>query len=318
MKEVSVVIPTYNRPKYLDGAIRTVLGQTLSNLEILVVDDGSDQDYATEICSQYEEVKLVQHDTNKGLSAARNTGIDHASGEFIAFLDDDDRWHKTKLERQLDALESNPDAGIASCLVSAITPENDLLRAEQSRPDGDLTQQLLEENVIGTPSRVLMRANCLDEINGFDEDLPTKQDWDLYLRVSYEWDVVVLNDHLCYRTLHESMSSDPIAHERDRRAVIEKHRADIERWGDINSTLANYYTETGRVYYENGNTMKAQTAYQKALSHRLSRRTLLLYSLSYVPRPVFNGMLTVKRKLEARRDKEGGGSLEQVPGLQAV
>ncbi|MFB6186238.1 MAG: glycosyltransferase family 2 protein, partial [Halobacteriaceae archaeon] len=95
---VSVVIPTYERPEYLQGAIQTALGQTYDNIEVIVVDDGSSDPYADEIVAEFpQSVTCIRHDENEGLSAARNTGIRNANGEYVAFLDDDDRWHKTKI-----------------------------------------------------------------------------------------------------------------------------------------------------------------------------------------------------------------------------
>jgi len=314
MTEISVIIPTYNRPDYLPGAIETVRGQTHDSVEIIVVDDGSEEDYATAVCEGYDEVDLYKHTENRGLSAARNTGIKHAEGDYIAFLDDDDRWHQSKLHRQVQALEKNPDSGVASCLVCGITPEKEVLRPELNRPSGDLTKELLRSNVIGTPSRVLIRSECLND-HKFDEQLDTKQDWDLFLRISYDWDVTVVNDYLCYRMIHESMSSDPRSFERDRRKIINKHIADIDRWGDLDATLADYYTELGRVRYGSGDVEKSREAYSTALSYELAIRTVYLYLLTFLPRSVFDQILRMKRGFETRKSDVAGPNPQEVPGL---
>lgn len=177
---VSAVIPTYNRSEHLDGAIESVLAQTFDDLEVVVVDDGSDSACAEDTVATYPEtVHCVAHDQNKGLSAARNTRIQATNGEYVAFLDDDDRWEPSKIERQVTALEANSDATLATCLLAAVSPDGDLLRCEGEKPSGNLPDQILIRNVIGSPSRVLVQASTLDALDGFDEALPTKQDWDL-------------------------------------------------------------------------------------------------------------------------------------------
>lgn len=112
MTRVSVVIPTYNRAPTLPRALESTLAQTIDDLEILVVDDGSTDDTAS-VLATYQDVdsrvRPVVHATNQGANVARNTGIEHARGEYIAFLDSDDEWHPEKLERQLAALEDRPD-----------------------------------------------------------------------------------------------------------------------------------------------------------------------------------------------------------------
>ena len=100
---VSVIIPTYNRPDFLDEAILSVVCQTYKNIEILVIDDGSSINYAESICEKYSNCKYL-HKINGGLSSARNYGIANANGELIAFLDDDDFWLKTKIEKQVKIL----------------------------------------------------------------------------------------------------------------------------------------------------------------------------------------------------------------------
>lgn len=105
---VSVVIPLCERPEYLRGAIKTAVKQTYDAIEVIVVDDGSTEQYADTIVTDFpEHVQYVRHEENSGLSAARNTGIERATGRYVAFLDDGDRWHRGKIEQQLKLLERN-------------------------------------------------------------------------------------------------------------------------------------------------------------------------------------------------------------------
>jgi len=303
MTTVSVVIPTYERPKYLPGAIQTALGQTYENIEIIVVDDGSTEPYADEIGAEFpESVTCVRHEENKGLSAARNTGIENASGEYIAFLDDDDRWHQTKIERQVQALETNSDAGLATCLVAAVTPDRELAYCENGTAYGDCAVDLLVGNQIGTPSRVLVREKCIDEVGGFDESLPTKQDWDFYIRLSQKWDIEAVEDHLCFRTVHESMSSSPESAARDTGAILEKHEDLIRRHGRWTQARAEISGRVGRAYLRQYALRDARQKFARAFRLSPSGTRALLFLLSFT-HPVIVGHLTdLKHWLSLKRN----------------
>lgn len=298
MAEVSVVIPTYERPGFLRGAIETALGQTYEDLKVIVVDDGSAESYAEAICSDYHEVECFIHEENRGLSAARNTGIKASTGRFVAFLDDDDRWHREKIERQVNALEKANEAGIASCLVCAISPEGRVIRAERSKQSGAMFQDLLVSNVVGTPSRVLIRRECIETSGLFDENLRTKQDWDLYIRISMNWEVTVIDKHLCFRTIHESMSSSPESLERDRYAIIQKHRDTIEQHGKYPTTMANYHRELGNTYLLAQNAPTARSHYRKSLAYKSNPTTAFLLLFALLPATSIKYLIKIKRFAE--------------------
>jgi len=293
---VSVVIPTYERPQFLEGAIRTSRAQIYENTEIIVVNDGSSEQYANEIVSDFPEgVTCIQHDENKGLSAARNTGIREANGEYIAFLDDDDRWHETKLTRQIEALERDHTAGLATCLVAAITPDGGLVHCETSAPSGDCSDKILIGNQIGTPSRVLVRRECFDDVGTFDESLPTKQDWDFYLRLCQEWNIVAVEDHLCFRTVHESMSSSPKSAKRDNQAILKKHEDLIRRKEYWELAQARIGDQIGRTYLRQEDRWKARTHFRKAIQKDPKLEHVLLYILTFIPLTVVNKLRSIKQ-----------------------
>lgn len=115
MPLVSVVIPTYNRAEFLPRAVESVLRQTVDDFELIVVDDASTDDTEA-VVERFDDprVEYVRHGTNRGGSAARNTGIERSSGEYIAFLDSDDEWYPRKLERQVEELRSRSDEWVAT------------------------------------------------------------------------------------------------------------------------------------------------------------------------------------------------------------
>jgi glycosyltransferase involved in cell wall biosynthesis len=181
---VSVVISTYNRHSSLETALESVGAQTYDRLELVVVDDHS-QPPARDVVdaadvSAFEQVTYVRHDENRGANAARNTGIDAASGEFLAFLDDDDRWVPEKIARQLDAFEDG---------VGVVYTGMEMLldgRTESVTPPevrGDITKALLCRNVVGTLSAVMVRADIADTVR-FDERFPSWADLEWYIHLS--------------------------------------------------------------------------------------------------------------------------------------
>jgi glycosyltransferase involved in cell wall biosynthesis len=298
---VSVVIPTFERPKFLSGAIETALNQTQSDLEIVVVDDGSTRSYAKDIVAKYPGwVHCVNHDENRGLSAARNTGIRESEGKYVAFLDDDDRWHKTKLTRQVDAMERSEGAGLTTCLVTAISPENKIIHCETDASSGDCSDQILIGNCIGTPSRILVRRECLDDVGGFDESLPTKQDWDFYIRACQNWKVVAVENHLCFRTVHESMSSSPKSTKQDNSLILEKHEELIRERGYWHQARAEVAERVARAFLQSGDLKSARKHLENSFSLQPTKRRGLLFLLTFTHPKVVKSVITVKRILSLR------------------
>lgn len=300
MAVVSVVITTYERPQYLPGAIETALAQTYDDIEIVVVDDGSGTDYAADIVADYDGARLVAHEENCGPAAALNTGIDASDGEFVAFLDDDDRWQQTKLQRQIGALEARPEAGLASCLMISVRPDGSIITCQGSAPDGDLADLILVDNVIGSPSRVLVRREALAEYR-FDESLPSKHDWDFYLRLCQEWDVVAVSEPLYIRLYHESMSSDPRMVEQNKRAVIDKHEANIRDRNLFDEAMAVYHTRVGRKSLEAGNRRLAISHLKRANQLEATAKRVVLLGIATFPSAVFSTVLRMRRHAAIRR-----------------
>ena len=164
---VSVVIPTFNRPAMLARAIESVLNQTYSNLEIIVVDDASEGDIEAVVKSfDDERIKLIRHEHNQGGSAARNTGIWHSRGRYIAFLDDDDEWLSQKTERQLkDLRKKGAEHKVSFCLLTLF---NESLGKDQgtSGPgwDGNHLKELLSQRLSTSTSCALIERECFEKM----------------------------------------------------------------------------------------------------------------------------------------------------------
>ena len=208
--QVSVIIPAYNSEKTLRETISSVLNQTFSNFELIVIDGGS-TDSTLGIISSIHDFRLrVFSYSNLGISASRNCGIAHSNGEFIAFLDHDDLWTPDKLELQLRALRENPQAAVAYSWIDVIDESNQFIRSgiRVSVTDNARTK-LLVNNFLYTASNPLIRKEALIEVGGFDESLSGPEDWDLFLRLSSHYQfITVPHSLILFRRSAGSVSSN--------------------------------------------------------------------------------------------------------------
>lgn len=224
---VSIVIATYKRSRLVPRAIESVRKQTYGNVEILVVDDGSPDDTRSVVESiQDDRIRYMRHEKNKGLPAARNTGIRAAKGEYIAFLDDDDEWRENKLERQLQAIE-HFDAVVCGALISGRP------RSVHNRPNVTLDDL---RDYIPDPSGLLVKASVIKDLL-FDESLKLGEDWDAFIRIAQrhtigfiEESLVLYNDGGHQRMTNEAKDQTGTELEKNT-AVLFKHRKLFgEKW----------------------------------------------------------------------------------------
>ena len=193
--KISVVIPTFNRISLIARAIDSVLKQSLNPYEIIIVDDGSDDGTSEMIQNKYKSIKLIQQQNN-GVSAARNNGIKHAKGDWIALLDSDDEWTEKKLENQVDRLIKTPEYDF--CHTNEIWIRNGVRvnqRKKHEKYGGYIFDKCLDICRI-SPSSVLFRKNILDHVGWFDDQLPVCEDYDLWLRITAEYRILFIDDPL--------------------------------------------------------------------------------------------------------------------------
>ncbi|ESA32849.1 glycosyl transferase family 2 [Leptolyngbya sp. Heron Island J] len=214
---VSVVIPAYNAEQFIERTLVSVLNQTYGHLEIIVVDDGScdrTADIVQTLARQDERIILLQQE-NAGVAAARNTGIHHAQGTFIAPLDADDIWYPENIAQQLDCLQQgNSSLGLCYAWTVDIDHDDQLLRNfRAAQITGSVARTLLCHNFLGNASASLIRRECFDTVGDYDCSFNQKQiqgceDWDLYLRIAEQYEFCVAPQFLVgYRRTPESMSS---------------------------------------------------------------------------------------------------------------
>jgi glycosyltransferase involved in cell wall biosynthesis len=199
--KVSVVIPTYNRAHLICRAIQSVLDQTYQNLEIIVVDDGS-TDNTEEIVINFkdERIRYIQHSENKGASAARNSGIRVSRGEYIAFQDSDDEWFSDKLEKQIRAFyKSSPEVGVVYSGFYKVEANKKIYipSDDHAQKKGNIHNELLKGNFVGTPT-VLIKKECFENVKYFDENIPSLEDWELWIEISKYYNFEYINMPLVY------------------------------------------------------------------------------------------------------------------------
>ena len=193
--QISVIIPTFNRREALGRALSSIESQTVAVHETIVVDDGSNDGTAAMVAERFPKIKIIRQE-NQGVSAARNTGIQAATGEWIALLDSDDEWLPKKLERQIDALEQTPQMRL--CHTNEIWIRNGV-RVNQMKKHEKRGGHIFEHCLplcCMSPSSALIRRDVFDELGLFDEGLPACEDYDFWLRFCAKYPVLYVGEPL--------------------------------------------------------------------------------------------------------------------------
>ncbi|MEB3233452.1 MAG: glycosyltransferase [Leptolyngbyaceae bacterium] len=215
---VSVIIPAYNAEAFIAQTLQSVITQTYRHIEVIVVDDGSQDNTVNlvrQIIASDGRVKLLQQ-PNGGVAAARNLAITHAQGEFIAPVDADDIWYPANLERQVQCFQQgSPHIGLVYSWSVDIDERGELLGGfRASNIQGNVYNTLICHNFLGNASASMMRRSCLEQVGLYDSELRSQkaqgcEDWDLYLRIASQYEFAVVPELLVgYRKLTTSMSCD--------------------------------------------------------------------------------------------------------------
>ena len=229
---VSVVIPCYNQAHFLPEAIESVLGQSYQNFELLVVDDGSKDDtpkVASEYASQDSRVRLIGQQ-NRGLAGARNRGLAESKGEYVVFLDSDDRLLGEALEVGVRELASHPECAFVSGHYRPIGADGEIYGIpRKARVEGDHYLALLRDNYISMPASVMYRRWVFEEVGGFDGSVDAAADWDLYLRIARRFPIYHHGEVVAdYRWHGSNMTADPALMLRSTVAVLRGQKEYVE------------------------------------------------------------------------------------------
>jgi glycosyltransferase involved in cell wall biosynthesis len=228
MALVSVIIPVYNGEETIRETIESVLDQTCSDFELLIINDGS-SDQTLDVVSHLiaathdSRIQLFSY-PNSGVNASRNRGIQHSIGEFIAFLDADDLWTTDKLETQLMALQTHPDAAVAYSWVDYIDADGNFLRrGSYCDFSGNVYAQLLLSDFLENGSNPLIRRSHLMQVGLFDESLSYGEDWELWIRLAARYPFIAVGrSQILYRVSFHTASTHTTKMEAQVLQVIEK------------------------------------------------------------------------------------------------
>ena len=191
--QISVIITTYNRAAMVTEAVESVLAQEMTDFELIVIDDGSTDETEERLSIYGSRLKYYQQE-NAGVSSARNRGLESARAPLVAFLDSDDLWLPAKLQVQHKYMMEHPEVHI--CQTEEIWWRNGRQvnpKRHHRKPSGDIFRRSLDLCLV-SPSAVMMRRELFEKVGYFDEELPAAEDYDLWLRVSVEYQVPLLPD----------------------------------------------------------------------------------------------------------------------------
>jgi glycosyltransferase involved in cell wall biosynthesis len=212
MPLVSIIVPCFNYGKYLSECLQSIKGQTYSNYEVIIVDDGS-TDNSKEVAFSFlsdARFKYIYQE-NKGLEGARNTGICHSTGEFIAIVDPDDIWFPTKLDVQIEYMICHPNCGLVYSDAEIFIEGKRTGRTVRNGKlfyEGWCFEEMMMNNGVVSPS-VLIRKECFRNVGLFDES-EIKQcsgDWEMWVRIAYKYEFGSIKKPLLYYRIHENNMS---------------------------------------------------------------------------------------------------------------
>lgn len=281
MPEVCVVIPAYNAARTLPETLASLLAQTFEDFEAVVVDDGSTDETASLADGTGDPRVRVLTVANGGVSRARNHGIAAGTAPFVAFLDADDLWRPQKLERQLEGMRREPDAGFCVTAAQRIDAESHEVGGMPIVHPRDVCEALLLHSmIVGCLSSGLVRREILDRAGHFDPRFSQSADWDLWLRLATITRPLILDDQLVlYRTSAGNMSSDITLLERDTFAVLDAFFAapHSSGYGELRSrAYSTHWLVCAGSYLHTGNLRAAVRCLWRALLTRPASITRVL------------------------------------------
>lgn len=286
---VSVIIPTHNRPKLLERAVESVLDQTYNNLELLIVDDASNEPTDLESIFDFDSITAFEYiylEENRGGAGARNVGLNLATGEYIAFLDDDDEWFPEKIERQVERFEVVADS--VGLVYTAVLQYDEELEIEDVHfnliPDDHLRKLMLHQ-YIGTMSSVMIRSNILEHVDGLNEEFPCWHDWEFYFRVGKQFKFATVKEPLVRQHVgaHEQISDNFKLKQRVSKRLLEETFEETHReYGITRAVRASQYSSLSHSAYRSGRPIKALFLLIRAITMRPFKTHYYKYLVLYL------------------------------------
>lgn len=279
---VSIVMPTYNRARLLNRAIQSVLNQTYTNFELIVVDDCS-TDCTESVVKGFQDdrIRYIRHEKNQGAPIARNNGIKAAKGEYIAFQDSDDVWLPTKLEKQMNAFNSgSSDIGVVytSCWLINQDEKTLVPSSRVKHTEGKIHDTLLEMNFVSMSSAIV-RRDCFEKVGMFAK-IPRFQDWELWLRISKYY----FFKHLREPLVNVYRQADSISRKTDalilaRKYILFKYFDEISEKPKL---LSKHYSDMGIFLCSKGDIRAGRKYFFKGMIAHPFNVKLLLWTIASI------------------------------------
>jgi len=201
---VSVIIPSYNSSQYISKAIESVLNQTYKHIELIIIDDGS-TDNTNEIIAKYNDKLIYYYQENSGPAKARNIGVSLCRGNYVAFLDADDYWDKTKLEKTISIFNCRKDVGIVCSNLKYVDLKGNIIHLRRL---GDLSSEEIKykmyQSSLISPITAVFKKQLFVETGGFDQALKFAEDWDLFFKMTRKCDIYAIDEYLSYYVIHSN------------------------------------------------------------------------------------------------------------------
>jgi len=332
MKKVSVIIPIYGVEKYIAATVQSVLEQTYHNFELLIIDDES-PDRSVEICDQFTDTRIkIIRQKNRGLAGARNTGIRHAQGEYLAFLDGDDLWLPEKLEKHVNHLENSPTVGLSFSRSEFIDEAGNSLNTYLMPKLKEINvSDLFKGSPIGNGSAAVIRREVFeaikfqDNLHGtvedfyFDEHFRQAEDIECWLRIAIQtdWQIEGLPEALTlYRVNSEGLSANLFKQFESWEQVVEKTRSYApevtERWENVGRAHQLQILARSAVRLKAGTEAvtlihRSISSYWRILLEEPRRMILTLaaaYILRFLPESVYRQIEVLGLKLAGKSQKQ--------------
>jgi teichuronic acid biosynthesis glycosyltransferase TuaG len=271
MTTVSIIIPTFNAGKYIEGALASIFAQSFQDFEIILIDDGSTDNTSDQVRAIQDSRIIYCYKENQGPAAARNRGLQLAKGEFIAFLDVDDLWQPHKLEMHLNLMKNFPQMGMSFSWFQILF-EQPVQRLESpwfAPPKKKVLGfvDFLERNWTGHSSSVVLRTQCMRDCQGFDESFYTGEDYYLWLQIAQKgWDIGFLPEALSvYRRRTGSLTVDHLQIALDNLKVMECLATQVDtRYIDlVNRAVAISWLDVGWSSLKKGHPVDCWDALKK-------------------------------------------------------
>lgn len=308
---ISVIIPSYNSDKYIGEAIRSVLRQTCTDYEIIVIDDGSTDRTREIIENNFPKVRYF-YIPNQGVSRARNYGIQMARGEFIAFLDADDLWLPEKLEKQLNVFNADKELMLVFT-EHQVFDANGFWKAKSSKKKrlmrGDVVKNIFLYSHV-TTSTVTVRRHAFQETGFFEEDLKAAEDDNLWMRIALKFRIHLLDEVLVhYRWTENSLSRSAInllAGVLKNVELIENKYPELrKRLGrsNIRRKKSEIYSSQGYHLFSSGDYTMARRYYLRSIVLYPNINRLMYCFFSNFPPSIIEKIRDMKRKYKYLRSK---------------